>query len=224
MRYHPRPPRRTLRRAASVALGSLLLLASCGGGGGGDDDAAPSTDPEPEPVADVEVTINEVSVSSAGEKTEMPPGVVEAVRAQLDAYVQQATVNPLLGGDSADLAALFTPFAATRLEGPDRASLVDADLGPATGDVVANSAAANLTGLADGSGKIVLVAATLVLDVETETDEGPVHITRLGDLVLVPDGFDWKIDGFDLNVQREVPGDEATDTATDGAQQDGESS
>ncbi len=220
MRYHPRPPRRTLRRAASVALGSLLLLTSCGGGGsGGGDDAAPSTDPEPEPVVDVEVTINEVSVSSAGEKTEMSPGVVEAVRTQLDAYVQQATVAPLLGGDSADLAALFTPFAATRLEGPDRASLVDADLGPATGDVVANSAAANLTGLADGSGKIVLVAATLVLDVETETDEGPVHITRLGDFVLVPDGFDWKIDGFDLNVQREVPGDES-----DGAQPVEESS
>lgn len=207
--------RSVLPPLATLAVALLVALSACGGGGS-DDGAPASTTTAPEPASDVEVTINAVTVDSAGASKEMAPGVVEAIRTQLDAYVQQATVAPLLGQESPELASLFTPFAATRLDGPDRESLVDAGIGTATHDLTANGAAANLTGLADKDGKIVVVAASLFVDVETQTDAGPVRITRSGEVVLVPDGLTWLIDSFDLSVQRDVPGD-----ATDGEDETG---
>ncbi|MEZ5171672.1 MAG: hypothetical protein R3A49_13150 [Acidimicrobiia bacterium] len=199
-----------LRHVATLAIALLTVVTACGGGS--DEGAGDTTSTAaPRPESDVEVIVNEVAVDSAGTATDMAPGVVEAIRSRLDAYVQQAMVAPLLGEEPTELAGLFTPFAATRLDGPDRESLIDAGIGPATADLMSNGAAANLTGLADKDGRIVVVAASLFVDIETQVEDGPVHITRSGEVVLVPEGFDWKIDSFDLAVQREVPGGEPTD-------------
>jgi hypothetical protein len=231
MSIHPpqqqqRDPHGTMRpegaglryRLLALVLTGAVVLAGCSGGGGsggGSDDgeAAPA---EPPPVAaDVGFSIGSVRVESAGPPVELPAPVVEQVTGLVDAYVQRATVDPLMGRDTDGVTELFTPFAAAALEGPDRASLVDEGVGRATKDITAKTATVNLDGLADQAGNVVLVAATVALDVETATDEGPVRIARLGDLVLVPEGFEWKIGGYDLAVERETPTDEGPEASTE---------
>ncbi len=155
--------------------------------------------------ADVRFSVGSVSVESAGPPAEVPAAVVEQITERLETYVERATVDPLTGKDADAVAELFTPFAAATLEGPDRASLVDEGIGRATQDIATKTATVNLSGLADQTGNLVLVAATLALDIETATDDGPLRIARLGELVFVPEGFEWKISGYDLAVERETP-------------------
>lgn len=211
-----RLPRRSLAVVLPAALTAVLALGGCSGGGGTEDAAEPRDEAPPEVTADVRVAVGTVNVESAGPPAEIPPAVVDQVTDLVRTYVQRATIDPLTGKDADGVAELFTPFTAATLEGPDGASLVDEGLGRATRDITANTATVNLDGLADGAGNLVLLAASVALDLETATEDGPLRISRLGELVLVPDGFEWKIDSYDLAVERDTPaGDLAPDGSTE---------
>lgn len=202
------------RRLLALAFSGVVVIAGCSSGGGSDDRQAEPETTQPV-TADVGVSVGSVSVESAGPPTELPAPVVDQITGLVDAYVQRATVDPLTGKDANAVSELFTPFAAATLEGPDRASLVDEGVGTATGDIAAKTATVNLNGLADQAGNVVLVAATLALDIETATDAGPLRIARLGELVLVPEGFDWKINSYDLAVERDTPADQPPEDSTE---------
>ncbi|MCZ7528181.1 MAG: hypothetical protein M5U14_18515 [Acidimicrobiia bacterium] len=125
-------------------------------------------------------------------------------------------MEPLTGGEVGDLTALFAEPAATRLTGPDRATLVDEGLPLASGDVTATTATATLTALADQAGTVVLVAAGLALEVEAEVEGGTLVVRRGGELVLAPTSEGWRIAGYDMAVQRDGPGlDPATTTTAE---------
>ncbi len=202
-----------VRVVAVLGAAALGLLAACSGGGESDDAAVSEETVEKTVEADVDLTLGEVTVASAGPAVEMPPQIVERIETLVAAYVERATVIPLQTGEAGDLSELFTPFAAVSLDGPDHDSLVDDGVGQATADITASAARLNLNGLADQSGNVVLVAASLVLSLETETEEGPLQIVRLGDLVFVPAGFDWKISSYDMHVQRDGGASSAADDA-----------
>ncbi len=203
------------RRLLALALAGVVVVAGCSSGGGGSDEREAQPEATQPVTADVGFSVGSVNVESAGPPTELPAPVVEQITALVDTYVQRATVDPLTGKDADAVSELFTPFAAATLEGPDRASLVDEGIGPATKDIAAKTATVNLDGLADRAGNVVLVAATLALDIETATDAGPLRIARLGELVLVPEGFDWKIGSYDLAVERDTPADPSADDSAE---------
>jgi hypothetical protein len=193
-----------------VGASALAVVVVAGCSGGGDDTKASPTSSIDERI---EVTPGAVTVSSAGPQV----GVDDAVRDQMidtvKRYVQAATVAPLRTGRAADLASLFTPAAAARADGADRAVLVDEGLPAATTAISAKAVPAPITVLVDQNGTLVLASVNLDLTAATKTADGPVEIHRVGSLTLAPDAGVWKVAGFDLAVSRAGKGvDDAVNT------------
>ena len=136
-------------------------------------------------------------VPATGAKS-LPDGVLAGVLSTLNRYLDGAVIAPMKSGRAAtDLPALFTATAAQRLGGPDRATLVD-DGGPAGQAVGIDDASTTLTGLAGGDGSISMVAAKVDVVVRAGPPADATRVARSGELVLVPDGGAWRIDGYDL--------------------------
>ena len=158
------------------------------------------------PKAVVKIAPGDTTVYATGGGPDALPGeVTTGVMAAIDAYLADAAARPLQKGrpgDEARLATVLSPAVMARLAGTDRAVLVDEGLPKATGTVKVMAKPVVLTGLADGSGKVVVVTAGLAATTRTRTAKGPVTITRTGDLVLQPDNGAWKIVGYALTVDR----------------------
>ncbi len=196
-------------KAVAGAAALALVATGCSGGGGGTKSAVKTT-----VKARVEVTRGAVGIASA--RLDPPVVVDDAVRNQMldtvKRYIQAATIDPLRTGRGGPaLAPLFTASAATRVQGSDRAVLVDEGLPSATGDITAKTLPVAITVLADQTGNLVLATAEFDVSVGTQTAHGPVKIRRVGQLTLAPDAGIWKIAGFDLSVRRDGKG--ITDTA-----------
>lgn len=175
------------------------------------------------PKAVVKVPAGEKTVVATGNGPDALPGeVATGVMAALDGYLVNATARPLQQGrpaDDARLAGVLSPAVMARLGGPDRATLLDEGLPRATAPVRVTTEPVVLTGLADASGKVVVVTAGLAATTRTRTARGPVTITRTGDLVLRPDDGTWKIAGYSLTTDRAGKGlgSPATPTTAPGA-------
>ena len=165
----------------------------------------------------VKITVGDVTMYKVGNDPNTIPDDVRAkIVEALSTYLNAATVKPLQTGavDDAALATTLGPAATQRASGFDRATLVDEGIPKATGRIVVNTLPVKLTGLADGSGQIVVVTARLDSIARTRTENGAVTISRKGDLVFTPDGGTWKIDGYDLAVERSGKGLAVPTTAT----------
>jgi hypothetical protein len=165
----------------------------------------------------VKITIGEITVYKVGNVPETIPDDVRAkVLAVVSTYVNAATVKPLQTGavDDAALATALGPAAAQRATGLDRVTLVDEGIPKAAGRIVVKTLPVKLTALADESGRIVVVTAGLDSIARTRTAKGAITISRKGDLVFTPDGDTWKIDGYDLAVERSGKGLVVPTTAT----------
>lgn len=192
-----------------LAAVALLLVAACSSDR--DEGLTPvPTTAAPGPVA--------FSVTGATvESVELPPppfpdDVKAAVAATLDRYLQDAVLAPLRSGQPAgDLEPVFTGPARARVDGPDRAALVDEGLPPA-GSVRAEAATVDLAALAGADNAVTVVTAAVDLRLQTSGGE-PVTIARTGHLVLVPEGGAWKVDGYDVRTTRDHAGAATTTTA-----------
>jgi hypothetical protein len=200
-----RVPRRRRVRAALLALTTLL------GGSVALATASPafakSHEKSHKPVA--KITIGDVTMYKVGnDPATIPDDVRAKVLATLSTYVNAATVKPLQTGvvDDAALATTLGPAANQRATGIDRGTLVDAGIPKATGRIVVNTLPVKLTGLADATARVIVVTAHLDSIARTRTARGAITISRKGDLVFTPDGDSWKIDGYDLAVERSGKG------------------
>jgi len=163
------------------------------------------------------VTIGDVTIYKVGNgPNSLPDDVRSKIVAAVSTYLDAATVKPLQTGavDEASLATTLAPAATYRAAGVDRGALLDEGLPKATGRIVVNTLPLKLTALADGDGRVVVVTARLDSIARTRTQKGAVTISRKGDLVFTPDGDTWKIDGYDLAVERSGKGLVAPTTAT----------
>lgn len=194
----PRPCR------AATLVAALTLVTACTSGS---PKSAPGLPPVP-----LAFTVSGVEVQSVSQPAPPLPDEVRAkVMATLDAYLDRATAVPLRTGSGAgDLAGLFTSAASARLNGPDRPALVDEGLPRAAG-VQAVASTARLGALAGSDNAVSVVAATIDLRLQSTGDD-QLTIARSGDLVLVPDGGTWKIDGYDLSTARDSGGGGPTTT------------
>lgn len=143
-------------------------------------------------------------------------GAWQGVLATLNRYLDVGTLAPLRsGGGAGDLSPFFTSGAGPRVApgAPDRAAFVDEGLPPATG-VSGNAGPATLTALAGSDGTISVVTARLDLRLRAEVDGTSVIITRTGELVLMPEDGSWRIDAYDIRVNRDSPGARTTTTGS----------
>ena len=193
-----------------LALVGAVVLGACSGGGS--EKAGSSTTTRPN--GSVHATAGLVAVSSAGAPTELPAADRDAILAAVTSYVQQATVDPLEGKPPKDLTAALTASAAPALTGPERDALVDTGVPAATGPIHTTLAPVNLRGLADRTGTIDLVGATLDLTAGAAAGKGEVTIHRTGELMFTRDGWTWKLLSFRLNVTRDGPGVDAATSST----------
>jgi len=177
--------------------------------------AAPASAKTKKPVA--KFSIGDVTIYKVGNDPDTIPDDVRAkILAAISTYGNAATVKPLQTGvvDDASLATTLGPAATQRAAGGDRGALVDEGIPKAAGRIVVNTLPLKLTGLADADGHIVVVTARLDSIARTRTERGAITISRKGDLVFTPDGDTWKIDGYDLAVERSGKGLVAPTTAT----------
>ena len=191
---------------------AVVLAAGCSSEGGLM--AVPTTTPAPSPDAS-SFSVTGATVESVRlPAPPFPDEVKDSVRATLDRYLQEAVFGPLRsGGPAGDLGPVFTGPARLRVDGPDRAALVDEGLASA-GSVRTEKVTAGLTALAGADGAMNVVTASVDLRLETGGDD-PVKIARSGQLVLVPEADGWKIDGYDVRTTRDG-GDGATTTTARG--------
>jgi hypothetical protein len=195
----------------AMLLGAALLATACSSGGGLM--AVPTTTPPQS--SDVAFSVTGATVESVQPPPPpFPDDVKASVAATLDRYLQEAVLGPLRsGGPAGDLGPVFTGPARARVDGPDRAALVDEGL-PAAEPVRAETATVGLAALVGADGATTVVTAAVDLRLRAGDDD-PVTVARTGHLVLVPEGGGWKIDGYDVRTTRDG-GDGATTTTAHG--------
>lgn len=224
--------------ARVVALVGVVTLTGIAGGCSSDGSSPKSkSPPTTRPAAPLEVTPGTVTVASAGSAVQLADADRDAIISSVGAYINAASLVPLTAagsvparektakrsqtastttasGAASGLDALFAAGAAPALAGPERDSLVDTGVGPATGTVKATVAPVNLVGLADRSGTIDLIGTTLDLTITTTGVGGPISIHRAGELMFIRDGGRWAILGFKLAVTRQGSGLEPVPAST----------
>ncbi len=210
---------------AALALGGLL--AACSGGGGGSKPAAAAgtvsvTTEAPKPTEPPTTVLPTTTTLATGAADLGPPNVTAAeatgaagtgpldptVQGQIvDAihtYENAAIGTPLGTGQAAVLDGVLTPAAAARLTPPTRDALADEGM-PAYAAIKADQADVSLEGFT-GPDQTMVVSAAVAFQISASTPTGaPVKIVRNGSLTFVSDGGTWKIDSFDLAVERDIP-------------------
>lgn len=191
---------RNARLTVVAPLVLVLVAAACGGGGS---DAKSTSAPSD---SSISLVPGDVRVAAAGAGGTLSDEERDAIISTLDGYVNTATMEPLRGKPVGDLTAFFTPEAAPALTGTDRDALVDEGLPTATAKVKGTADPVPLRALADLSGAISLVGATLDITARTANAAGPVTVHRVGEMVLRRDGDTWKINSYRVVVGRDGAG------------------
>lgn len=201
------------RRSLLVALGLVAFAGGCsgddapkGGAGGATTTPAraepgtPTTAPGPYAFTLKASAVHPMALTAP----DFPADVVAAVQASLDTWLGNAVVGPLRAGQpSTGLDAVFTEPALGRISvaGAERSAMLE-EAGPLTGKVHQDRANANLTLVTAPGGEPVLVTAQIDLSHAVTSGDGFVDVVRAGELVLVPDRGNWRIDAFDVIVSR----------------------
>lgn len=167
---------------------------------------APSTTSTTGPVVALQVT-GAAMTSGAP----LPDPVRAAVLRELDDFIATSFVAPLRTGVGENVARFFTADAATALAGPDRAALVDEGLPAAR--VTPGASTLVLDGWGDDH-EVAVVVAHLDVHLHARTPAAKVEVIHTGELVLVPEGDVWRIDGYDIHTSRDSVDAAATTTIT----------
>lgn len=210
---------RQLRSAVTVVLAAVL--AACSGGGSTTATSTPSTEETSAPTtttlagsttttaaADVSNALGTPTIASAG--TIGPAGTTEAltVADKIQSAVadyERLAIGTALNGATGDLAGVLTAEAVKTLTPEQRATLTDEGTVRASA-VSAGTNSVELMGYTDADGGITVVNASLSLNLLGTTVAGaPFTIKRSGNLTLVDDSGTWRIDSFDLIVERNLP-------------------
>ena len=197
--------------ALLVTAGFFFLRGDGGGGGGGG--GGKRSQPEVN-VGDLELTVGGVFNANAGAPAQLTPEQQNAVMTTVGLYVEEGLLDPVREGETGEnLPALFDSVTAPRLEGPDRAVILEEGLPELTGNFTPIAQPVIISTLSDAGGNFVLVTVTLNYSATWDTDAGPITSNRYHELTLIPsdDGV-WRITGYDIAVIREGPGAQSTTT------------
>ena len=148
-------------------------------------------------------TLSEPEIAAFNTDALLPHEAKDGAQTLLNQYLDRAVLTPLQSGRAGDLAPLFTAAALDRLNGPDRAALVD-DGVPGASEVSLDKAIASLTALVGPEGVHLIVAGINVI-VTGKVNGTPIVVQHSGELTLVVDGDAWKISSYDVKVDRDLP-------------------
>jgi hypothetical protein len=220
---HQHAPRRAVLAVTAVAL--VAVLAACSGGGrastdNGSTTAAPKSSSEAGTTATTvrpttttlatgaadlgTPTVTGAEATSVDGTAALDPTLQTQIADAVHTYVNAATGTPLGTGKPAVLDGVLTAAAATRLTPPTRDALTDEGL-PALAAVKTDRANVTIDAFT-GPDQSMVVNAAIDVAVSASTPGGsPVKIVRNGTLMFVNDGGTWKIDAFNLAVERDIP-------------------
>ncbi len=201
MRRRPGPPTPTI--ACTLAVVALLTGAGCSGDRSPDHARRPAPPPA---VATVDLEPGPVKVAAVKPGTPLPPGTAEGVMDAVETYLVEAVARPLSRGKAGDLGPVFSDPARSRLDGPDRAVVLDEALPAPIRTPRLTAQPVGLTVLVDAGGRPVLASAALSVEVDARARTGAYTVRRLGELTLAPGGNGWRITGYDLTVVRDGAG------------------
>jgi hypothetical protein len=149
-------------------------------------------------------TLDVAKATSAAGTANLDRRIARDVTAAVRTYLNLAVGAPLGTGHKAAIASLLTANARARLTARTRNVLVDEGLVP-LGAIKADRNKVALDAFYGPDGGIVVNAA-LDVQVNAKTAKGqPVRVVRRGTLTYVIDANRWRIDSFDLNVERDLP-------------------
>lgn len=135
-------------------------------------------------------------------------------RKQLEKQLQRAfdatAVLPLRNGRAGDIVPLFSPDAAVRATGPDRAALFDEGFAKVR-NLVGATTDIRLSGLAGEDGNLRTVVVDFDWDVHSAGDDVRVH--RVGELTMLPVFGTWVVGAYSFLVDRTVGNVTTTTTA-----------
>jgi hypothetical protein len=214
---------RNRRRNRIVLASALALLVFAGvvvaivASGGGDDKGQQSTGTATRDTTTVDLPIGDVSTASAGPNANFSAAQAADLVKVIRAYVDDAIVTPLRsGGEPADLSTVFDQGTLARVTGPDKPVMTDAGMPKVEGPLTVRSQPIAFVALGDQGGNVVLVSASIDLAAEGSVAhvKEPLHVGRVGDLVLAPDGAGgWKVTSYSISVNRTGGGVGPTTTA-----------
>ncbi len=207
------------------AVAVAAVLAACSGGGGGKQtasSAAPATTattaaPTTSTLAPTTTTTLATGAADLGAPSivaaqatgmegtgAIDPTLQTQITDAVHTYVNAATGTPLGTGQVAVLDGVLTAAAASRLTPASRDALTDEGL-PALAGVKTDHANVAIDAFVGPDQTMVVNAAIDVAVSAVEAGGGAVKIARSGTLTFVNDGGTWRIDAFQLNVERDVP-------------------
>jgi hypothetical protein len=142
--------------------------------------------------------LGDVEVQSAGPPAQISKAVQQSVLDASQAYVDDAILGPLEDGKlDGDYAKLFDAEVRKAATGRDQATVTETRTGSIKPDK-ATATKVRLDGLADQTGKVVLVAATFGVDVSGKN----ATIKRLSELTFAEEQGEWVVTAYRVGVQR----------------------
>lgn len=214
------PPRRKLASPIALACAALLVLASCHGSSkhGSTTSGVPATDAKGTPTVSLALSLGSRQVLPAGLPLRpFDAATANAIRNLVNKYIATGIARPLFTGSAATgLVGFFTPALASRVgaRGRDRAALSDENTPKILTVTKTVKQPLNLVALED-HGKLVMIGAQFSLSVTGTTDQGPLTVSRIGNLVFEPNSRKtWYISGYSLIVRRDNGGTTTTLKAT----------
>jgi hypothetical protein len=151
-------------------------------------------------------TISAVSTESpAGEEGKLDPALQSQVLDTVTKYVQLAISAPLGGSTTAVAVDQFLTAQAASALTPDRRAVLTDEGVPAMQSAQATTNTVSITGLVGTDSAVGVVSAHLDLVIAGTTRGVAATIKRSGDLTLIPDQGSWRIDAFDMSVERDLP-------------------
>src|SRR5439155_26117461 len=151
---------------AAVAVAAIAVVVVLAAGGGGSSHHASTTTHAAPAQTPVSLTLGKVSGESAGSAALLSPAQAQQVVDAVNHYVEVATIAPLRSGQSAgDLSPVFDTAALARVTATDHAVMVDDALPKITGRLRVSGAPVDLVALGDKDSHVVLVSASINLDV-----------------------------------------------------------
>ncbi len=138
----------------------------------------------------------------------------DGIQAALNHWLDDAVLHPLRSGQPAgDITRFFSAPTRERIATtPDRAAFVDEGIPPVSG-VQAGVANLGMVALVDPDGTIPVVSVHFDLTLGGMVEGTPLGVEHTGDLFMVPEGFGWVIDGYDVRSTRATEGATTTTTA-----------
>jgi hypothetical protein len=143
--------------------------------------------------------------SPAGEEGKLDATLQTQLLDTVTKYVQLAITAPLSGSTMPVAVDQFlTAHAVTALTADRRAVLTDEGV-PAMQSAQATTDTVTFTGLVGADTQTSVVSAHLDLVITGTASGVPASIKRTGDLTLIPDSGGWRVDAFDMTVERDLP-------------------